>query len=155
MPKAKAHWDDESNEASNSFVSWGEVGDFILGTLIAVREVASTLPDRAGEMQKIYEFKVAECRYHLLDEKKNPIEPPEEPSEGEITSVGGRKTIDSRMQRAKIGQVVGLKFIEELPAKTKGYNATKLIKVFFPKNADGMPEMDEAWLAEQEKEKDF
>ena len=155
MAKVKAHWDDETNEASNSFVSWGEVGDFILGTLTAVREVASTLPDRAGEMQKIYEFKVAECRYHLLNEKKNPIEPPEEPSEGEIISVGGRKTIDSRMQRAKIGQVVGLKFVEELPAKTKGYNATKLIRVYFPKGVTGEIEMDEAWLAEQEKEKDF
>jgi len=155
MPKAKANWDDESNEASNSFVSWGEVGDFILGTLTAVREVASTLPDRVGEMQKVYEFKVAECRYHLLDEKKNPIEPAEEPQKGEIISVGGRKTIDSRMQRAKIGQVVGLKFVEELPAKTKGYNATKLIKVFFPKNADGTPEMDEEWLESQKEEKDF
>jgi hypothetical protein len=47
------------------------------------------------------------------------------------------------MARIKIGQVVGLKFVEELEAKTRGYNPTKLIKVFTPKDASGEFEMDE------------
>lgn len=143
-------WDAPENEAQNNFVSWGAVGDFILGTLVGIREVKSTLPDRAGEMQKIFDFKIKECSYHLLDDRKNPIDPPETPERGELVSVGGRKTIDSRMARAKVGQIVGLKFTEELPAKTKGYNNTKLIKVFLPKTPEGLPEMDEAWVAEQE-----
>lgn len=148
-------WDDPENEAQNSFISWGKVDDFIFGTLVGVREVESTLPDRAGEMQKIYDIKVEECLYHLLDEKKNPIEPPEESNAGDLVSVGGRKTIDSRMARVKLGQKVGLKFTEELPAKTKGYNATKLIKVFTPRDANGEYWMDEEWLEEQKAKEDF
>lgn len=144
-----SNWDAPENEASNAFVSWGAVGDFVYGTLTAVREVESTLPDRQGEMQKIYEIKVKECTYHILDDKKNPIEPPETLDDGDVVSVGGRKTIDSRMARIKVGQMVGLKFVEELPPKTKGYNATKMIRVFAPKANDGNPLMDQEWLDSQ------
>lgn len=152
MAKTTQNWDAPENEAQNNFVSWGEVGDFIYGTLVGVREVKSTLPDKAGEMQKIYDVLVKECSYHLVDGKKNPIEPPEEPQEGENVSVGGRKTIDTRMTRVKLGQFFGLKFTEELPAKTKGYNPTKLIKVFTPKNKAGDYEMNEEWLAQPQNE---
>lgn len=149
MTKEKNSWDDESNEAQNNFVSWGKVDDFVFGTLIGIREVESTLPDKKGEKQLIYDVKVEECKYHQLDDKKNPIEPAEEPQAGEMVSVGGRKTIDSRMARVKLGQKFGLKFTEEIPAKTKGYNATKLIKVFTPKDAQGNYWMDEEWVANQ------
>lgn len=148
MAKSKTAWDSSENEAANNFVSWGEVGDFVYGTLIGIREVKSTLPDRAGELQKIYDFKVKECSYHVLDDKKRVVAEAVVPSEGDIVSVGGRSSIDSRMARAKAGQIVGLKFVEEIPSKTKGYNATKAIRVYFPKNADGTLETDEAWIAE-------
>lgn len=151
MPKvASKNWDDPANEAQNSFVSWGSVGDFILGTLVGVKEVKSTLPDRAGQMQKVYTVKVKEALYHLLDEKKNVVEPAEEPAEGDVVSVGGRSTIDSRMARVKLGQVFGLKYVEDQASKTKGYNPTKVIKVFTPKDASGEYEMDAEWLKEQE-----
>lgn len=140
--KAKA-WDDESNEATNNFVSWGQEGDYILGALVSVKQVPSTLPDRMGELQYVYEIKAREGEYHVLDDKKRVVEEPVVVQEGDIISVGGRKTIDSRMARVKIGQIVGLKFVEELPAKTKGYNPTKLIKVFTPKGRDGEFEFDE------------
>lgn len=152
--KKASSWDSEENEAQNNFVSWSEIGDFVYGTLIGIREVDSTLPDRAGEKQKIYDVKVKECRYHTLDEKKRVVEEAVEPAEGDIVSVGGRKTIDSRMARVKVGQVFGLKFTEELPSKTKGYNPTKLIKVFTPKDAKGEYEMDEEFLASKEAEAD-
>lgn len=141
--KGAKPWDDESNEAKNNFVSWGEIGDYILGALVSAKQVPSTLPDKQGEMQWVYEFKVRECSYHILDDKKKVIEEPVEPEEGEIVSVGGRSTIDSRMARIKIGQIVGLKFTEEMAAKTKGYNPTKLIKVFTPRGRDGEYEFDD------------
>ena len=150
---AKIKWDDKSNEAANNFVSWGQVGDYILGTIIGIRKVASTLPDKAGEMQAIYDFKVKECSYHVLDAKKNVVEESIVPNEGDLVSVGGRKSIDSRMTRAKIGQVVGLKYVEEIESKTKGYNATKAIRVYMPKAANGEFEMDEEFLAAQTAEK--
>ena len=102
-------WDDDSNEAKNNFVGFNEIGDFILGALLSKKQVESTLPDRKGEMQWVYEFKVREALYHLLDDKKKVIEEAVEPEADEIVSVGGRKMIDSRMVRIKIGQVVGLK----------------------------------------------
>lgn len=139
-------WDSVENEATNSFVGFNEIGDFVLGTLIGVKSVKSTLPDKNGEMQKIYTVKVRDCKYHVLDEKKKVVDEPVVPQAGDIVSVGGRKVIDSRMEKVKIGQVFGLKFKEELPAKTKGYNPTKLVTVFVPKDENGEFEMDTEWL---------
>lgn len=153
--KAAASWDSPENEAQNNFVSWGEVGDFVRGTLIGVRRVKSTLPDRAGEMQNIYDVKVLEASYHNLDEKKRVIEEAVVPNEGDIVSVGGRTTIDTRMARVKIGQVFGLKFVEEMPSKTKGYNPTKVIRVYVPKDpTTGDYQMDEEFLASHKDELD-
>lgn len=151
----KADWDSDENEAKNNFVAFSEVGDKVLGTLIGKKQTKSTLPDRAGEMQWIYEIKVRECSYHILDDKKKVVEDAIEPEEGEIVSVGGRKMIDSRMARVKLGQIVGLKFVEELAPKTKGYNPTKLIKVYLPKDSAGEAEMDEEWLEEHKADKEF
>lgn len=149
MSKNKTSWDSQENEAQNNFVSWGQVGDFVYGTLIGIREVKSTLPDKVGEMQKIYDVLVKECSYHTLDEKKRVIEEVVKLSEGDLISVGGRKTIDSRMARVKLGQVFGLKFVEEQPNSIKGYSATKLIKVYTPKDSSGEVEMNEEWLETQ------
>ncbi len=146
-------WDSDENEAKNNFVKWSEIGDFVLGTLVSSKEVPSTLPDKKGEMQKIYEVKVREGQYHELDEKKRVIDEPVVLNEGDIISVGGRPTIDSRMARIKIGQVFGLKFTEELEAKTKGYNPTKLIKVYTPRDTSGEFEMDQDYLDSLEAEK--
>lgn len=154
MAKIQNKWDSDENEASNNFISWSEVGDFVLGTLVSSKEVPSTLPDKKGEMQKIYEVKVKEGQYHILDDKKKVVEDPIILTAGDILSVGGRKTIDSRMGRVKIGQVFGLKFTEELPSKTKGFNPTKLIKVYTPKDSKGDFEMDEEFLSTLETDKD-
>lgn len=151
----KNAWDAPENEAQNNFVSWGQIGDFVYGTLVGTKEVKSTLPDKEGEMQKIYEVKVKECSYHVLDDKKRVVEEPIVPGEGDLISVGGRKSIDSRMARIKLGQVFGLKFTEELPAKTKGYNPTKVVKVFTPRDAKGEFLMDQEWLDSQKDELDL
>lgn len=151
----KKSWDDAENEAKNNFVGWGKIGDYILGTLLSKKQVVSTLPGKEGEMQWIYEVKVKEAAYHILDENKKVVDEVVEPEAGEVVSVGGRKSTDSRMARIKIGQVFGLKFVDELKAKTKGFNPTKVIKVFTPKGDDGEFEMDQEFLAEQEADKDF
>lgn len=151
MSKA-TRWDDASNEATNSFVAWSEIGDYVFGTLTAVKSVKSTLPGKENEMQKIYEVKVKEGQYHTLDEKKRVMETPVILNEGDTVSIGGRAFTDSRMAHVKIGQMFGQKFVEETPAKTKGFNPTKVIKVFTPKNPDGTFTMDEEFLAERAKE---
>lgn len=151
-------WDSPENEAQSSFVAWSKIGDFIYGTLISTKKVKSTLPGKEGEMQNVYEVKVKDCSYHILDDKKRVIEDAVEPEEGSIVSVGGRAFIDSRMARLKVGQVFGLKFEEEMAAKTKGYNPKKVIKVFTPRNKDtGEFLMDEEFLStlEETEDKDF
>jgi hypothetical protein len=147
-------WDAPENEAQNNFVSWGEPGDFLYGTLIGTRKVKSTLPGKENELQTIYDVKVKECSYHALDDKKRVIEEPVTPNEGDIVSVGGRSTIDSRMSRVKVGQIFGLKFIEEAASKTKGFNPTKVIRVYTPKLPSGEFEMDEEFLASKADELD-
>jgi hypothetical protein len=139
--KGAADWDAPENEAQNNFLKWGEPGDKILGALVSRKQVESTLPDRKGEMQWVYEFKVIEGEYHNIvdgevDEEATVLE------KGEIVNVGGRPFYDSRMARAQIGQIVGLKYIEDLKPKTKGYNPTKVIKVYFPKEDDGEYQFD-------------
>ncbi len=116
-PVAKS-WDSEENEAQNNFFKWGEVGDYILGTLVSKKQVPSTLPDRKGEMQWIYEVKVREGEYHELDAKGNATDEIITLDADDIISVGGRSMYDSRMARVKIGQVFGLKFTEELEVTT-------------------------------------
>ena len=145
-------WDDESNLAQNNFVSWGAPGDFVLGTLIGVRDVKSTLPGKEGQNQKIYDVLVKECKFHKLDEKKRVSDDLTVIDEGEVVSLGGRQSIDSRMRQVKLGQVFGAKFIEEIAAKTKGFNPTKVIKIFVPKNEKGDYEMNNEWLESQKNE---
>lgn len=147
-------WDSPENEANNSFVSWGKIGDFVLGTLIGKKKVKSTLPGKEGTFQDIYEMKVKEGAYYTLNDDKKIVEPRIVLKENDIISIGGRSTIDSRMVRVSIGQTFGLKYVETQPAKTKGYSPTKVIKVFTPKNEKNEYVMDQEWLDSQKDEMD-
>lgn len=120
----------EENAVSSNFISWGVPGDYIVGTLASTRQVENNLPDKKGEMQTIYEFKVTDGMFHKLDDKKQPIPEAERCQAGEFWNVGGKKGIDAQMRNVKIGQILGMKFMEETPSKTKGFNPTKVIKVF-------------------------
>lgn len=125
----------EENEMKSSFVSWGAPGDYFVGTLMSKREVENQLSDK-HEMQTIYEFKMQEGTFHTLDAKKNPVEPAVIINKDEVWNVGGKAAVDQQMRNIKIGSVVGMKFIEEREAKQKGYNPTKVIKVYFTGETD-------------------
>lgn len=145
---AKTKWDDESNEATNNFVSWGKKGDFILGTFTETRKVKSKYPEK-GEWQNVYDFLVKECEFHKMNEETGvAVEPAIILNEGDFATVGGRPIIDSRMKNAKIGQIIGIKFVDSTP--NKGAKPTKQTKVFFPKNEKGEYEMNDEWLKSRE-----
>ncbi len=57
------------------------------------------------------------------------------------------------MTNMKVGQKIGLKFIESKPSKTKGFAPAKIVKVFAPKNEDGDYQMDTDFIAQQTVEK--
>lgn len=149
----KKHEDDifsEENEVQSNWVKFNvPLEDKITGTLIAIREMKSTLPGKEGEMVKIYELKADSGSFHKLDEKKKVIEEPVVVEAGSIWSIDGKPIIDRQMRNIKIGQKIGLKFIEEVPAKKKGFSPAKTIRVYTPKNDDGSYKMDEEFLAER------
>jgi len=127
---------DDKNEVKPSWIKWGKVGDVISGTLADVTERESNLPGAKGEMQTIYDIKVEKGSFHdIIDGKvaKNATEL----AEGEVWKVGGKKGLDLR--RVRLGQKIGLKYTEEVPPQTSGYNAFKLVKLYTA------GEMDKEW----------
>lgn len=147
---------DSENEVSSNWVKFNvPQEDKVFGTLLSKRQMKSTLPGKEGELVWVYEMKMDYGSFHELDEKKRVIEEPITVEEGSIYNVGGKSVIDRQMQNIKIGQKIGLKFIEEVEPKTKGFNPAKVIKVYAPKNDDGTPQMDEAWLEQKRQDDDL
>ncbi len=158
MAKEKASWDSEENEVESNYVKFnvsetdapGEA-DRVFGTLIAKRTMKSQMQGKEGELQNIYDLKADMGQFHALDEKKKLIPEAVTIEAGSIWSVGGKPSIDAQMRNIKVGQKIGFKFIDEQPAKTKGWNAAKSIRVYAPKNADNTgPLMDEEFMAAQD-----
>lgn len=146
---------DASNEVPSNWVKFNvPAEDKIFGTLMATREMKSTIPGKEGEIVKIYELKADFGSFHEADEKKNVIEPAIEIEKDSIWSIGGKASIDRQMQNIKIGQKIGFKFMDEQPSKTKGFAPAKNIKVYAPKGPDGKAQMDEEFLAELKEEAD-
>lgn len=138
---------DSANEVPSNWVKFNvEQEDKIMGTLVAVREMKSTLPGKEGELVKIYEIKADYGSFHEQDEKKKVIPEPIVIEEGSFWSIGGKPIIDRQMTNVKVGQKVGFKFTEEQPSKTKGFAPAKIVKVFTPKNDDGSFKMDTEWI---------
>jgi hypothetical protein len=133
----------EDNEVKSSFISWGKTGDYFVGTFIGKRVVPNTLSEK-NPTQTVYEFKMKEGTFHTLDDKKNPVEPAVVINKGDIYNVGGKAAIDAQMRNVKHATIVGMKFIEEKPPKTKGYNPTKVIKVYTA------GEFDQEYIEEEE-----
>lgn len=116
----------EDNKVSGSWIKFQKVGDSFEGTLVDKREVPNRL--KPGTMQTVYEF--------LKD--------------GEIFIYGSKPAVDVQLKHVNLGQVVGLKFEKEVPPKTPGYSATKVIQVYASKDV-----VDETWLTENDVKKAF
>jgi len=123
----------DANESKSAFVKFGKVGDYVQGTLVDIREIKSSFPGKENELVKIYEFLASGGEFHEMDDNKNPIDPPVKIEPNVYWLVGGRPGIDNQMRNAKIGQVIGMKFTDTKPPKTKGFSATKIIKVYLGK----------------------
>lgn len=135
------------NEIKPAWWKAGKVEDNVFGTLIGVREMESQLPGKKGELVKIYEILADGGEFHETDENKKPVEIATTINKGETWLVGGSAGLDNAMRNVKVGQIVGIKFTEEKPSKTKGFNPTKVKKVFTDGN------MNKGWLEEREKNK--
>ncbi len=137
----------ESNEVQSAWVKFNvPLEDKVSGTLISKSTRKSTMPGKEGQMQNIYELKADMGTWHALDDKKHVIDTPVTVESGQYITIGGTNVIDRQMKNVRVGQKVGLKYIEEQPSKTKGFAAAKIVKVYAPKNPDGSVQMDEEFL---------
>lgn len=98
------------------------IGDYVQGTLVGKRVVPNRL--KQGEDQFAYDLKTAD---------------------GVVVTVFGKPGIDFQMRTVKLGQIIGMEYVKDIPPKVSGYDPTRIIQVY----AD--PKMvDEEWVNEQE-----
>lgn len=141
---------DNYEEIKAKTFKFGQVGDFIKGTLTGVAKTTS--PDSYGKHSHIYSVKAEEGTFlgSSKNEKTGKFVPDKEPTvinKGEEFNFfisNDKGVVISSMKDLRIGQKFMIKFMETKPT-TKG-NDAKIIKVFAGKDAGGAPLLDQEWL---------
>jgi len=124
---------DDKNAMKGNWWKPKQVNDQIEGTLIGKRMVPNSL---GGGEQNAYDLKVKES---LISEGET------KEGNNEVWTVFGKPGIDAQMRYVKLGQVIGFKFTEKIPAKRPGMNDTHKIQVY----ADATV-VDEEWMQSAE-----
>ena len=120
---------DGMEEAKRPQIKLGKPGDWFKGTLVDnTREIENKLSAKK-EMQLIAEFKMHGGSFHDIVNKV-PATEPTEVEKGSFFSYFAKGVVKSQLERAKVGQVIGIKFAEEKPNSNPGFNATKIIRVY-------------------------
>lgn len=109
----------DGNKMTGNWFKTDVIGNKLEGTLIGRRSAINSL---SGKEQTIYEILT---------------------KDGEFYNVGGKPGIDVQMRHVKLGQIVGFEYIKEVPSKTPGMNATKVVQVYANPSI-----VDEKWLKE-------
>lgn len=111
-------------------IKFGKVGDWFKGTLIGnTRQMANQLSDKK-EMQTVFEFKLKEGSWHDIIDRVVTDDIVEVKAGETYSYISGKQAILQQMAAVPLGTIVGMKFTEELAPKTKGYNKSKIIKVY-------------------------
>lgn len=117
-------------EVKTATIKWGKVGDWFKGTLTEnTREVQNKLSEKK-EMQKVFEFKMHGGSFHGINEDRSIVETATIIDKDSFWSLFAKGAVAGQMRKAKLGQVIGMRFVESKPATTKGFSPTKVIKVF-------------------------
>lgn len=121
-------------EAKSQWIKWGKPGDWIRGTLSNVSTRESQMPDRAGEKEQVYEFIAHGGSFFWFEKVNGVINMDAEPTileKGSVWTVGGngKAAIEQPMRNIKVGQVFGMRFVEEKPNKNPSFSPTKVVKV--------------------------
>ncbi len=123
----------DNNAVKGNWWKPKQIGDQIEGTYIGKRMVPNSL---GGGEQNAYDLKVTS---DVTSEGKNV------PGEGAVWTVFGKPAVDSQMRYIKMGQIIGFKFTEKIPAKRPGMNDTHKIQVYADVNV-----VDKEWLESAE-----
>lgn len=111
-------------------IKFGKVGDFVKGTLTGNTKTLVNNLSPKKELQTVFEIKVQAGSLHLINKKQVDAEPTVlQP--GEFWSyITSKPVMLDMLKGIKIGQIVGLRLTEIKPAKTPGFDDTKIIKVY-------------------------
>ena len=123
---------DDKNEVKVEYktLKFGEIGDWFEGTLVANdRKMKNDLSER-GELQTVFAFKSIGGSLHLINNKVVDKEATKIPKGEEWSLITGKPAMLNRLKKADLGQKIGLKFTDLVPAKKKGFNDTKIIRVY-------------------------
>jgi len=104
---------DDKNVVTSKWWKPQNPGDKVSGYLVDKKLKPNTLKDKSG--------KTLQAIYVLMQE------------DGTVVNVAGRSgnpQVISGLESCKMGQLVGVKFIESKPHSTAGYNDIKVIKAF-------------------------
>ena len=116
-------------EAKRPQIKMGKVGDWFRGTLTDnTKEIENKLSAK-HEMQTICEFKIHGGSFHDIVNKV-PVADATALTPGDYYSYFAKGIVRDQLRKAKIGQIIGVRFAEQKAATTPGFNDTKIIKVF-------------------------
>lgn len=119
---AQEDWEKGGQEVTTKMVGFNKPGDFIKGTYTGKKFVIS-------KEVNLYELKGILGSYHVNDAMGKLLEAPIMVGASEYYNVwGGKTAIDDLFNKSKFGDIVAIKFHEELPSKTKGNHPFKVFK---------------------------
>lgn len=122
----------DSNEVKVEYnnIKFGKLGDWFKGTLTDnTRQIPNNLSPKK-EMQTIFEFKANGGSIHEI-EKKQVAAKATVIVKGDFWSfITSKPSILKQLQKAQLGQVIGLRFAEIKKATQPGYDDAKIIKVY-------------------------
>lgn len=111
-------------------LKFGKEGDWFKGTLTDnTRTLRNNLSEKK-ELQTIFEFMAHGGSFHDIKDRVV-SETPTVVEKGDFWSfITGKPALLNQLKNAQLGQVIGLRFVQEKPSKVKGQNPAKIIKVY-------------------------
>lgn len=111
-------------------LKFGKVGDWIKGVLTDnTRQIPNNLSPKKG-MQTIFEFKAIGGAFHDIEKRVVATDPTLINKDEFWSFITDKPTILQQLNKAKLGQIVGLRFAEIKASQKPGFDDTKIIKVF-------------------------
>lgn len=110
-------------------VSFAKIGDWVKGTFTGFKAINTD-----NGPTKLYEIKGQRGSYHTSETKNDEngnkvvtvIEPAVEVNPGDFLKIwGGKGKIEDGFKKAKIGQIIAIKFESTTPSKKQGYSPFK------------------------------
>lgn len=120
----------DSNKVRSNWIKWGKPGDGFKGVLLEKRKMEVTYQGVKKDVE-VFEFSMQAGEFHNSDEMtKQPIEPGVKIKAGDVYSVGDNCRLGIMMRNVRPGDVVVVRYKEQLPPKVKGNAPAKILETY-------------------------